>query len=127
MRRSLEKDQTLVARLDELPRTIKDAMSLTKSVGEQYLWVDSLCIIQDDPDDKEHQIAAMSHIYTSAALTIAIVSGDHANAGLAGMSAGPRTFPQRIKEIQGIYLANRCEGLTRAVDELFWNIRAWTL
>ena len=35
--------------LNILPATIRDAISITKWLGYQYLWVDSLCIIQDSP------------------------------------------------------------------------------
>jgi Heterokaryon incompatibility protein (HET) len=33
--------------LDEIPLALKDAMTLVRNLGERYLWVDSLCIVQD--------------------------------------------------------------------------------
>ena len=120
-------DNALQDRMEELPNTIKDAISFTNKIGERYLWVDSLCIIQDDPEDKTSQIAAMDLIYSSAALTIAVTSGDSANAGFSGMSAGPRRFEQHFANVQGICLANRPFEFSLAVNDSAWDTRAWTL
>lgn len=53
-----------------LPQTIQDIVSTCKQLGEQYLWVDALCIIQDDPADKNAQIPQMADIYSGALLVI---------------------------------------------------------
>ena len=126
-RKDLEVKGSLLERAKELPNTIKDAISLTRKLGEQYLWVDSLCVIQDDPDDQAQQIAAMDLIYSSAILTIAAASGDTADAHLAGMPSNPREFHQHIEEMQGISLANRPSDFAQAIDKSVWNSRAWTL
>jgi hypothetical protein len=68
-----------------LPHTIRDAISWTVALGERYLWVDCLCIIQDlDSDRLNHVLGAMGHIYASAELTIVAANGSHANFGLPG-------------------------------------------
>jgi hypothetical protein len=54
-------------------------------IGERYLWVDSLCIVQDDPQEKHGQIANMDAIYGNAILTINAAAGQDANAGLPGV------------------------------------------
>jgi len=54
-------------------------------MGERYLWVDALCIIQDDSMDKEWQIARMGSIYSSAVFTIVAACGVDADAGLPGV------------------------------------------
>lgn len=56
---------------EELPRTIKDAIILTRALGFEYLWVDALCIIQDSPLDKAADINNMGTIYKYASMTIA--------------------------------------------------------
>ncbi|KAI1475880.1 HET-domain-containing protein [Daldinia eschscholtzii] len=54
-----------------LPQTIKDAIIVTHSLGLSYLWIDALCIIQDDPGDKRREISQMCTIYQNAFVTIA--------------------------------------------------------
>lgn len=53
-----------------LPASIQDAVKVTANLGFEYLWVDSLCIIQDDPVQKARQMAHMCEVYQNAALTI---------------------------------------------------------
>lgn len=57
--------------LDQLPETVKDAILLCVKLGFWYIWIDCLCIIQDDKDDWTNQAAQMSRIYSKATLTIA--------------------------------------------------------
>lgn len=59
---------------DELPTTIRDAVELARCLGVQYLWVDALCIIQDDTQDWLHESAQMSTVYAQAFLTISASS-----------------------------------------------------
>lgn len=59
---------------DELPATIQDAIELARFLGVQYLWVDALCIIQDDTQDWVHESAQMSNVYAQAFLTISASS-----------------------------------------------------
>lgn len=53
-----------------LPKTILDAIFVSKQLGFSYVWVDCFCIIQDDGEDWETQAAQMAGIYSHANLTI---------------------------------------------------------
>jgi hypothetical protein len=53
-----------------LPRTFQDAVTITRYLGFQYLWIDSLAIIQDSTEDWETEAANMGSIYHSAALVV---------------------------------------------------------
>lgn len=56
--------------LEALPKTIADAVKVSEAFGIKHLWVDALCIIQDDGADKATEIGQMSQIYRHATVTI---------------------------------------------------------
>lgn len=45
--------------LSSLAKTIQDAIKVTRMLHLRYLWIDALCIIQDDPDGKQKEMAYM--------------------------------------------------------------------
>ncbi|KAF4632651.1 hypothetical protein G7Y89_g5472 [Cudoniella acicularis] len=65
----------------QLPPTIKDAVTVTRGLGIRFLWVDALCIVQDDEADKTEQIKVMGRIYKTAAVTIAAASAASVHEG----------------------------------------------
>jgi hypothetical protein len=69
----------------DMPATVEDAMEVCRRLGEPYLWVDRLCITQDDDGHKAEQIAAMAAIYSLAELVIVVTDGD-SDSGIAGVS-----------------------------------------
>ncbi|OIW35314.1 HET-domain-containing protein [Coniochaeta ligniaria NRRL 30616] len=66
---------------EEIPKTIQDAVVVTAALGLQYLWIDSFCIIQDDPDDFALQMAEVPSIYAYAAVTIVACRAETASQG----------------------------------------------
>ena len=60
--------------LKELPQTIQDAVYVIRSLDIQFLWIDALCIIQDDEIDKRTEIQEMGSVYKNAIFTIAASS-----------------------------------------------------
>ena len=60
---------------DLLSKTFQQAITTTQQLGIRFLWIDSLCIIQDDGGDWEEQAALMGAIYEHAYLTISATSG----------------------------------------------------
>jgi hypothetical protein len=57
-------------RYTDLPSTYCDAISVCRSLGVRYLWIDSLCIIQDSKEDWARESANMAYIYSNSHLTI---------------------------------------------------------
>lgn len=64
-----------------LPQTLRDAIRVTHMLGFRSLWVDSLCILQDSPEDKAQEISGMHHIYRNAQLTIMAAGAQSVAAG----------------------------------------------
>lgn len=57
-------------RLEEIPATYRDAVMVTRRLGVRYLWIDSLCIVQDDAGDWEREAALMGSIYHNSTVTV---------------------------------------------------------
>ncbi|PIA89190.1 hypothetical protein CB0940_06888 [Cercospora beticola] len=66
---------------DHLPQTLKDAITACRNLQVRFLWVDALCIVQDDDQDRSQQIALMPQIYRNGQLTIAAASAADAREG----------------------------------------------
>ncbi|KAN0112414.1 HET domain containing protein [Hyaloscypha variabilis] len=73
--------------LRDLPKTFQDAVAVTRQMGIRYLWIDALCIIQDDKKDWEREAADMKNVYENAILTLSITCSSGVNQGFLG----PRT------------------------------------
>ena len=84
--------------LDQLPRSIKDAIALVKELGERYLWVDALCVIQDSPRSWALNSEVMDRVYGNAFLTICAADGIDANAGLRALTVGDSHLKQNIEQ-----------------------------
>lgn len=70
-----------------LPRVIQDAIDLVRGLGIRYLWVDSLCIVQDSARSWNLNARVMDLIYGNAILTICAADGDDSSTGLKAMHA----------------------------------------
>ncbi|KAK1749559.1 heterokaryon incompatibility protein-domain-containing protein, partial [Echria macrotheca] len=65
-----------------IPETFQDAITLARKLGFSYIWIDSLCIVQDDAADWEVEALKMMDIYQNCFLTIAATSSPTSNTGL---------------------------------------------
>ncbi|KAE8378635.1 heterokaryon incompatibility protein-domain-containing protein [Aspergillus bertholletiae] len=124
---------------DILPNITEDALQVTKGLGERYLWVDSLCIVQDDNEDKAKFISRMDSIYALAAVVIISSTCTDANTPLPGVKPGSRSQEQEPFKIRDVTLVQSLDpSLGVKVDlrtgraagylgETIWDTRAWTL
>jgi Heterokaryon incompatibility protein (HET) len=129
--------QTCGIDMDRLPKTIRDAILVTKKLGLNYIWIDALCIIQREDDLKDFiaEASSMAEYYSNAYLTVvAGLAADCANGFLNSRSpskAAPCEIPYNRPETQdsseeqnlgSIYL---CLPTSVAIGPT--TTRAWTL
>ncbi|KAF9459324.1 heterokaryon incompatibility protein-domain-containing protein [Collybia nuda] len=67
--------------MSSLPKTFQDAVIITRRLGYRYIWIDSLCIIQDSPSDWRSCAAVMGEIYAGSVCTISALTARNAYDG----------------------------------------------
>ncbi|KAI0539497.1 heterokaryon incompatibility protein-domain-containing protein [Xylaria digitata] len=115
----------------QLPNIITDAIALCRDLGQRYLWVDRLCIEQDNEITKPGQINAMDRIYRSASFTIIGALNTRYDIGLPGCAGRPRQLGSPVwsppykpeVETQGVICNDTAD---EAIDTTLWNRRGWT-
>ncbi|KAK2758321.1 hypothetical protein FQN54_004167 [Arachnomyces sp. PD_36] len=81
---------------DTFPQTFQDAIATTRRLGLQYLWIDSLCIVQDNDDELAMECSRMELIFSQAYSVIAATSPYSTYNGFLsrhGMEGKPLTLP----------------------------------
>jgi hypothetical protein len=77
-----------------LSTTFRDAIELARDLGLSYIWIDALCIVQDDPDDWKREAAAMSAVYANSYINLAAAASSDSYGGL--FMSDDRTFCQTV-------------------------------
>lgn len=109
-----------------IARTILDAIVLTRKANLRYIWVDSLCIVQDDEAEKLRLIGEMASVYLAAVITIIAAAGDSASAGLPGIQPKSRKIEQDIARVSPELSLVLPRQLRTNIDSSTWNTRGWT-
>jgi hypothetical protein len=110
-----------------LPESIRDAMDLCSHLQIRYLWVDSLCIAQDDDLMKSIHINHMHTIYQRASVTIVAAAGEDSNGGLPALHEEKLPMKQRLG-VNGLYFQElRSNWHIKSLNLPVWSTRAWTL
>ena len=104
------------------PKTIEDAMSIVRSMGKRYLWVDRYCIWQSE--DRHLQIQNMHKIYRHALSTIVPVEADSAGSGISGVSS-PRCYQFKFWTNAGL-LVFTFPHISYQLSTSIWLTRGWT-
>ncbi|TFK33064.1 heterokaryon incompatibility protein-domain-containing protein [Crucibulum laeve] len=112
---------------DKLSVTILDAMQVVREINLRYLWIDCLCIVQDDTTgEKLDAITKMDLVYGGAFLTIMAATGIDANAGLPGVRPGTRRYRQPIEQIKPGFRLAFAEIYQNYIKDAAYYTRAWT-
>jgi len=101
--RSTKTAHTISLPIATLPKTFRDAVSVTRALNIRYIWIDSLCIVQDDLENWKQEAAKIASIYENSFLTFAAVDSPNSNGGLfldsiiqpAHIDFTPRADPSR--------------------------------
>src|SRR3569833_175690 len=108
-----------------LPKTLVDTIEFCRSVGQRYVWIDALCIVQDS-EEKHNQVCAMDTIYSCADLVLVAAEG---GSGSGLLPKGFLSNSYRMEEISGERFV-ACPSLWSASVEVCrspWHSRGWTL
>lgn len=108
-----------------LTKTIRDAMKLTERLGERYLWVDSLCIIQDSDLVRQQSIQDMDRIYADSLLTIVAGTCKSANDPLPGVTEW-RIWNQSYEEVSSDLTLLAQFDFKDLMENTAYSERAWT-
>ncbi|KAL2131291.1 hypothetical protein VTI74DRAFT_5297 [Chaetomium olivicolor] len=77
--------------INSLPQTFRDSVTLVERFGVRYVWIDSLCIIQDDAEDWAREAAQMANVYRNAHLVLNAANSDADMAGFLRRRSMPDT------------------------------------
>ncbi|KAK3358712.1 heterokaryon incompatibility protein-domain-containing protein [Lasiosphaeria hispida] len=120
-----------------LPKTFQDAVTFTRRLGIQYLWIDSLCIIQDSASDWRLESSKMAGIYGNALLSLAATLGVNSHSGfLSRTKDGVAPIPIVPLAADGLpeseqnfwlYTFPTPKTWEAEVAASRWNGRGWTL
>ncbi|KAE9363229.1 HET-domain-containing protein, partial [Stipitochalara longipes BDJ] len=119
--------------LKSMPRTLRDAVTLTRDLGCRYIWIDALCIIQGSDEnalrDWAVESSLMNRVYGNSFITIAAASSNNCNGGIFA----PRSCPllARTNQDNGtkteIITAVPCHRHRRRAEDEPLHGRAWAL
>jgi hypothetical protein len=126
--------------LNVMAKTFKDLFWLADQLGIRYVWIDALCILQDDKDDWERESSTMFQMYLSATLTVAAAASWSSTEGLFRTAQSPRKshcllYGQSNKSKTGdggtfAWSMRDSADATRPDNNIRWSrwgSRAWTL
>ncbi|RSL56431.1 hypothetical protein CEP54_008829 [Fusarium duplospermum] len=112
---------------DEMPRSFQDAVRTTRALGVAYLWIDSLCIIQEDKADWEAESGKMEEVFSSAYCTIAASSARSSLDGFLGDRIPRACVTVHTSQGPMLYLAEAIDDFQAHVEQSVLNSRGWVL
>jgi hypothetical protein len=142
-------DQTTCISFASLSRTFRDAVQIVRQLNKRYLWIDSLCIIQNDETDWAKESALMGDVYSNAYCTLSALSSKDGTGGcqqaknirhrydtfVTDIHIGredERNIRFRLTEMPPIswsddYMGGSSDWDSERFEEVPLNSRAWTL
>lgn len=86
-------------KVKRLPRSFQDAIRITQALGVQYIWIDSLCIIQDSPEmvDWRKEAPRMAEVYGNSYCNIAASNARNSREGLFRRRTASGLAPSTVR------------------------------
>ncbi|KAH7397454.1 heterokaryon incompatibility protein-domain-containing protein, partial [Pyrenochaeta sp. MPI-SDFR-AT-0127] len=101
-----------------MPRVLQDAIKVTRALALRYLWMDTICMIQDDVEDKKKEMPYMGEYYANAIFTIAASSSADSTVPFIDrrhVYYKPKSFP-----FQNAYVQARVLGVEGHLAKRGW-------
>lgn len=121
----------------KLPRNFQDAVRVSEALNIRYLWIDSLCIVQDSDEDWMEQAVQMHLVYRHAQVTIVATQASSSHDGFLQRDVQQSRaikieYEREESSKRGSVILARHESSREgqrmhAIDGAKWNTRGWTL
>jgi hypothetical protein len=86
-RNVLERSKSL--EISGFPKTLRDAIYVTRRLGLEYIWIDRICIVQDDAEEWANEASLMASIYASAYVVLSATATEDCKDGFLGRRMQP--------------------------------------
>jgi len=128
----------IAASVDQLPRSFRDAVVVARGIGVEYLWIDSLCIVQDDPQDWENEAKRMEQVFSAAYCTIGASSARSSAEGFLAprtprpcvrlrVRAPTHTGTGETQRDRQLYICPAIDNFSQDVENSHLSRRGWVL
>ncbi|KAF2115122.1 heterokaryon incompatibility protein-domain-containing protein [Lophiotrema nucula] len=125
-------DHSLSIPMEHFPATFREAVELVRALGLQYLWIDSICIVQDDSRDWEREASRMADVYSNAQINLVADWATDSRRGLFSktpISGQSFTHRDDVGQEHDIFVTDQCfESKNRSVlDDRGWVLQETVL
>lgn len=112
---------------DELPATFQDAVKVTWSLGQRYLWIDSICIIQGPYGDFNDEAKRMEDVFSQAYCVLAASSARGQHDGFLKPRTARQYLTIRNDPLPPIHVCEYIDDFQKHVLDSHLNKRGWVL
>ena len=113
--------------MGDLPLNFRDAVKVARGLEIQYLWIDSLCIIQGTDGDWKEESQRMEDVYASAYCTVAATSAVNSDAGFLRRKMSSEYVCVQDDSGRAVYVCTDVADFDKEVDGAKLNTRAWVM
>lgn len=113
-------------KISTLPKTFRDAIFVARGLELDYLWIDSVCIIQDDPHDWDIESKRMEEVFSSAYITLAASCASGTSDGFLKKRPERRCVPMSSGDAT-YYACETIDDFRTHVDQSELNQRGWVM